>query len=143
MSASRRSLQTPLLFDPGEQWEYGSNMDWAGQVVEAITGQRLGEVMQERVFAPLGMTDSAFTLTDATRARRASIHQRGADGSLRPLDFELPEPEVHMGGHGLYSTVGDYLRFIRMWLATGAPRQANRCSSPRRSSSRPATTSAT
>ena len=119
VSASRRSLQTPLLFDPGEQWEYGSNLDWAGQVVEAVTGQRLGEVMQERVFAPLGMTDSAFTLTDATRARRATVHQRGADGSLRPLDFELPEPEVHMGGHGLYSTVGDYLRFIRMWLSDG------------------------
>ncbi len=119
VSASRRSLQTPLLFDPGEQWEYGSNIDWAGQVVEAVTGKRLGEVMQERVFTPLGMTDSDFTLTDATRARRATVHQRDADGSLRPLDFELPEPEVHMGGHGLYSTVGDYLRFIRMWLNDG------------------------
>lgn len=45
VSASRRALQTPLLFDPGTQWEYGSNIDWAGQVVEAITGKRLGEVM--------------------------------------------------------------------------------------------------
>lgn len=119
VSATRASLRTPLLFDPGEQWEYGSNMDWAGQVIEAITGKRLGEVMQERVFGPLGMTDTAFTLTDETRARRATVHQREADGSLRPLAFELPEPEVHMGGHGLYSTVGDYLRFIRMWLSDG------------------------
>ena len=56
------------------------------------------------------------------RARLARMHQREADGSLKPLpDFELPqEPEVHMGGHGLYGTVGDYCRFIRMWLNDGA-----------------------
>ncbi|UZJ24011.1 beta-lactamase family protein [Rhodococcus antarcticus] len=120
VSATRRALQTPLLFDPGTQWEYGSNMDWAGQVVEAITGKRLGEVMQERVFAPLGMTDSAFTLTDATRPRLATMHQRGEDGTLVPTEFQLPEPEIHMGGHGLHSTVGDYLRFLRMWLNDGA-----------------------
>ena len=57
--------RTPLLFDPGDDWEYGSNIDWAGQVVEGITGKRLGEVMQERIFAPLGMTSTAFTLTPA------------------------------------------------------------------------------
>lgn len=120
VSASRRALQTPLLFDPGTQWEYGSNIDWAGQVVEAIAGKRLGEVMQERVFGPLGMTDSAFALTDATRARMATMHQRGEDGTLTPTDFALPEPEVDMGGHGLLSTVPDYLRFLRMWLNDGA-----------------------
>ena len=55
------------------------------------------------------------------RARLAGMHQREADGSLTPLpDFELPqEPEVDMGGHGLYGTVGDYCRFIRMWLNDG------------------------
>lgn len=58
ISGSLAALQTPLLFEPGEQWEYGSNLDWAGLVVEAITGQRLGEVMQQRIFEPLGMTDT-------------------------------------------------------------------------------------
>jgi methyl acetate hydrolase len=49
------------------------------------------------------------------------VHARNADGTLTPMDFELPaNPEVHMGGHGLYSTVGDYMRFIRMWLNDGA-----------------------
>lgn len=121
-TASKASLMTPLLFDPGEAWEYGSNIDWAGQVVEGVTGRRLGEVMRERIFAPLGMADTAFTMTPSMRSRLARIHQREADGSLTPLsDFELPqEPEVHMGGHGLYSTVGDYCRFIRMWLNDGA-----------------------
>jgi methyl acetate hydrolase len=121
ITCSKASLNAPLLFDPGEQWEYGCNIDWAGQVVEGITGKRLGEVMQERILAPLGMTSTAFTLSADMRARLACIHQREADGSLTPLpDLELPpDPEVHMGGHGLYSTVPDYCRFIRMWLNDG------------------------
>jgi methyl acetate hydrolase len=122
ITASRAALTTPLLFDPGDDWEYGSNIDWAGQVVEGVTGKRLGEVMQERIFSPLGMTSTAFTLTPSMRSRLARMHQREGDGSLTPMpDFELPqEPEVHMGGHGLYGTVGDYCRFIRMWLNDGA-----------------------
>jgi methyl acetate hydrolase len=120
ITGSKASLLTPLLFDPGEKWNYGSNLDWCGQVIEAITGQRLGEVFKHRIFGPLGMRDTTFHLTDAMRQRLAGMHARNADGSLTPMDFELPsEPEVHMGGHGLYSTVGDYMRFIRMWLNDG------------------------
>ena len=122
VTSSKAALDAPLLFDPGEDWEYGLNIDWAGQVVEAITGKRLGAVMQERIFEPLGMTDSAFTIAPAMQTRLTTVHQRGADSSLTPLtDFELPQdPEVHMGGHGLYATVGDYMRFIRMILNDGA-----------------------
>jgi methyl acetate hydrolase len=120
ITASKKALMTPLLFDPGERWEYGSNIDWCGQVVEAITGKRLGDVFKERIFAPLGMNETSFTLTPAMRERLAGMHQRNADDSLKPLDFELPaDPEIHMGGHGLYATVGDYMRFIRMWLNDG------------------------
>lgn len=120
ITASKAALMTPLLFDPGEKWEYGSNIDWLGQVIEGITGERLGAVFQKRIFEPLGMTGTGFELTDAMRARLAGMHQRGADGTLEAIDFELPaDPEVHMGGHGLYGTVGDYMRFIRMWLNDG------------------------
>ncbi|MBV9820333.1 MAG: beta-lactamase family protein [Solirubrobacterales bacterium] len=120
ITATHESLQTPLLFEPGTQWEYGSNIDWAGQVVEGITGKRLGEVFAERICGPLGMHDTAFGIRDDQRSRLAKIHQRGDDGSLEPLDLELPsDPEVHMGGHGLYSTVLDYAKFIRMWLNDG------------------------
>ncbi|WP_064078950.1 serine hydrolase domain-containing protein, partial [Prescottella equi] len=98
----------------------GSNIDWAGLVVEAVRGERLGDVMSERIFTPLGMSDTAFRLDEAMEQRRATIHQRRADGVLEPLDLVLPQdPEVHMGGHGLYSTVGDYTRFLRMWLNDG------------------------
>jgi methyl acetate hydrolase len=121
ITASHASIRTPLLFDPGEQWEYGSNIDWAGQVVEGITGKRLGEVMKERIFKPLGMEDTAFSMNESMRKRMVTMHQRDDKGQLTPLpDFTLPpEPEVHMGGHGLYSTVLDYAKFIRMWLNDG------------------------
>ena len=121
ITASKASLMTPLLFDPGERWEYGTNLDWCGQIVESIAGRRLGEVFKTRIFEPLGIQDTAFELTDAMRRRLAGIHARNADGSLTPMDFELPaNPEIHMGGHGLYGTIGDYMRFIRMWLNDGA-----------------------
>ncbi len=121
VTASKESLMTPLLFDPGDEWEYGTNIDWAGQVVEGITGKRLGEVFKERIFGPLGITDMTFALDDAFRARLAGMHARNGDGTLAPMEFELPSPpEVDMGGHGLYGTVGEYMKFIRMWLNEGA-----------------------
>src|SRR5271167_4285243 len=102
------SLMTPLLFDPGERWEYGTNIDWCGLIVEQIRGKRLGEVLQERVFAPLGMTDTGFALSPSMGARLAGIHARDADGSLTPMNFEITqEPEVQLGGGALYGTVGD------------------------------------
>ncbi len=120
ITASRAAIETPLLFDPGDRWEYGSNIDWVGQVVEGIAGKRLGAVFAERIFAPLGIRSMTFALDDDRRKSLAGMHARNADGSLTPMDFELPSPpEVDMGGHGLYGTVGDYLRFIRMWLNDG------------------------
>ncbi|MGF1474315.1 MAG: serine hydrolase domain-containing protein [Geminicoccaceae bacterium] len=122
VTCTKASIKTPLLFDPGERWEYGSNIDWAGQVVEGIRGKRLGDVFKERVFEPLGITDMAFGRTDDMKGRTATIHARGPDGSLSPMDdFALPDhPEVDMSGHGLYASVGEYMKFIRMWLNDGA-----------------------
>lgn len=120
ITASKASLMTPLLFDPGEEWQYGTNIDWCGQVVEGITGRRLGEVFQTRIFEPLGIRDMTFEIDDSIRQRLAGMHARGTDGTLTLMEFELPAmPEIHMGGHGLYGTVGDYMRFIRMWLNDG------------------------
>ena len=122
VTCSDASMVGPLLFDPGERWEYGVNLDWAGKVVEAIRGQRLGDVFRERIFAPLGITDMSFTLSPSMRSRHATTHQREADGSLRPMpEFGLPEaPNNDMGGHGLMGSVGEYMKFIRMFLNDGA-----------------------
>lgn len=120
-TATKAALTTPLLFDPGERWQYGTNIDWAGQVVEQIRGKRLGEVFADHIFAPLGITDLSFILADEFRPRLTEIHARGADGSLTPMGLQLPSPpEVDFGGHGLYGTVGEYMKFIRMWLNDGA-----------------------
>jgi methyl acetate hydrolase len=121
VSCSKASIKAPLLFDPGERWEYGISLDWCGQVVEGITGKRLGEVMQERIFTPLGMNDTGFMISPSMRKRLAAVHQRENGGSLTPYPEPLTplEPEVDMGGHGIFSTVGDYMRFIRMILNDG------------------------
>ena len=122
VSCTFASIRTVLLHDPGERWTYGANIDWLGRIVEQQRGKRLGEVMKERLFAPLEMNDIAFTMSDSMKARRATIHDRAADGKLTPLpDLALPQPpEMDCGGHGLYASVGDYMKFIRMMLNDGA-----------------------
>jgi CubicO group peptidase (beta-lactamase class C family) len=120
-SCQNVALTTPLLFDPGERWFYGISIDWAGKMVEAVSGQRLGAYLQQSLLAPLGMTSTAFKITSAMRARLAKVHQRGGDDRFTPqMEFEVvQEPEFDMGGGGLYSTAEDYLRFIRMILNRG------------------------
>lgn len=121
VSCSNASIKTVLLHDPGERWTYGVNIDWLGKIVEQQRGKRLGEVMKERIFGPLGIADMAFTMTDSMKSRRVTIHDRAADGKLTPLpDLTLPQPpELDCGGHGLYATVGEYMKFIRMILNDG------------------------
>ena len=118
--ASREVLTTPLLFDPGEHWEYSISIDWAGLMVEAASGMRLDRYMKENLFAPLGMPDTGFRIEPAMRPRKASVHVRAKEGGFTATDHELnQEPEVFMGGGALYSTVGDYLRFLQMILGNG------------------------
>lgn len=121
VSCTFPSIRTVLLHDPGERWTYGVNLDWLGRIVEQQRGKRLGEVMKERIFDPLGMQDIAFTMTPSMKSRRVTIHNRAADGKLTPNpDLVLPQPpEMDCGGHGLYSTVGEYMKFIRMILNDG------------------------
>jgi methyl acetate hydrolase len=122
VSSSFESIRTVLLHDPGTAWTYGVNIDWLGRVVEKLRGQRLGEVMRERLFEPLGMKEIGFGMSDEMKARRAVIHDRAPDGKLTPLpDLVLPDPPpMDMGGHGLYATVGEYMKFIRMMLNGGS-----------------------
>ena len=122
VSSTFPSIRTVLLHDPGAAWTYGPNIDWLGRIVEQQRGKRLSEVMKERIFTPLGMQDIAFNMSDSMKARRAFLHDRAQDGKLTPLpDLVLPQPpEMDMGGHGLYATVGEYMKFIRMFLNDGA-----------------------
>jgi CubicO group peptidase (beta-lactamase class C family) len=119
-TCTNAALTTPLLFDPGDRWEYGINIDWAGKMVEAASGQKLDRYFQENVFGPLGMKDTSFKISPSQRARLARIHQRGEGGALAPVDLEMPQdPEFLMGGGGLYGTASDYLAFARMIMQGG------------------------
>jgi methyl acetate hydrolase len=121
VTCQNAALNLPLMFDPGDAWEYGINIDWVGKIVEALSGQRLGDYFQKSIFGPLGMQETSFKVTSGQHARLATVHQRGEDGTLAPIEFGMPEePEFQMGGGGLYSTVPDFMRFAQMLLGGGA-----------------------
>jgi methyl acetate hydrolase len=119
-SCKNDALKTPLMSDPGTRWEYGTNIDFVGKAVEAVSGKRLDAYLRDHLFMPLGMTDTGFKITGAQRKRLVAMHARGPDGSLAPMPFELEQdPEFHMGGGGLYGTAGDYIKFTQMILNKG------------------------
>lgn len=123
-SGLNAALLTPLMFDPGDKWEYSIGIDWAGKAVEAVSGMKLGQYMKQNIFDPLGMVDTGFTIGEPQRTRLAGIHSRGENG-LVPLDRKFPDqPEYEAGGGGLASTVSDYLAFTQMILHGGAFRGA-------------------
>jgi len=119
-SCENAALSLPLSFDPGTRWDYGIGIDWAGKMVEAVSGQTLGEYLRENLFEPLGMSSTAFRISDDMRGRLARVHGRAGEGEFEVQATEIPqEPEFEMGGGGLYSTVVDYSRFVRMLLNDG------------------------
>ena len=120
ISCQNAALKTPLTSDPGTRWEYGINIDFVGKAVEAASGKRLDTYLRDSLLTPLGMTDTGFKIGDAQRQRLVGMHARGPDGSLAAIPFELEQdPEFHMGGGGLYSTAGDYIKFTQMILNKG------------------------
>jgi CubicO group peptidase (beta-lactamase class C family) len=111
----------PLHYQPGTQWEYSHGLDVAGLAVEAVTKKRLGDFLQERLFAPLGMTDTGFVVPAAKAARIAKPLPKDPDTG-RPVAFRSPvTPWLYDCGGGCASgTAMDYLRFAQMLLDKGA-----------------------
>ena len=121
LSGRLAALQRPLVFDPGERWEYGINTDWVGRIVEAVSGESLEAYFREHICGPLGMTDTGFVPSPEQHARLAHVHQRQADGSLEAQPLAAPSiPEFYAGGGGLVSTAADYLAFLQMLLHGGS-----------------------
>ena len=120
LTLEKAALREPLMFDPGTRWEYGIGIDWAGQMVEAVSGKTLGQYFADELTGPLGMADTGFAPTPTMVDRAAGMHARLEDGSLTPIELSPPaNPEFEMGGGGLSSTMTDYARFIRMILNDG------------------------
>ena len=114
------ALRLPLAFDPGERWQYGINIDWVGRAVEAVSGLPLEIYFRQHIFAPLGMSDTDYLISDAQRSRLVSVHQRHEDGTLEPTEPKDPLwREFWSGGGGLYSTGRDYLVFLQMLMHQG------------------------
>ena len=110
----------PLLHQPGTRWEYGRSTDVVGRLVEVLSGERLGEHLRRRIFAPLGMTDTAFQVPAHQQARLAEgfSHDPDSGGLVQLLEVKSP-PTFESGGGGLVSTASDYARFLQMLLAGG------------------------
>ena len=125
MTLQKRALEVPLMFDPDSRWEYGIGIDWAGQMVEAVSGMTLGEYFREHITGPLGMDETWFSPTEAMQAKRMAMLVRLENGQLiePPADEtsgeEAPPPEFEMGGGGLVSSARDYIRFLQMILRGG------------------------
>ena len=111
---------TPLVFEPGTRWEYGTSLDWTGRLVETVSGATLEEYFHRNILQPLGMKDTSFILQPEKFDRLVSTYRRQPDGSLKEDPRKLPDPpKAFNGGGGLYSTASDYVRFMQMILRHG------------------------
>jgi CubicO group peptidase (beta-lactamase class C family) len=126
--------ELPLAFDPGSRWHYSVGIDVAARLIEMISGQPLADLLQQRLFEPLGMVDTGFSVAEGKRGRLAACYGRtdpfDVDGILQVLadwrrgvnervdlskTYPVDAPETFQrGGHGLFSTVEDYFRFAQM-----------------------------
>jgi CubicO group peptidase (beta-lactamase class C family) len=120
MSGDEIIFTAPLIGDPGTVFEYGINTDWLGRVVEAVSGQMLDAYMAEHILGPLGMEQTCCLMSSDQRANSVPIHLRGESGAWEASDVDWAQtPDYWAGGHALYSTPRDYLRFQRMLLNGG------------------------
>ena len=114
-------LAAPLIFQPGENWEYGINIDWAGKIVEKVSGVDLNEYVKANILRPLGMKNTSFSINDLSADALVPLSLRDDDGNLSDVSELMPNVTdgPYLGGGGLYSNVGDYMKFMRMVLQNG------------------------
>jgi len=115
-----RLARVPLAHQPGSAWEYGLSTDVLGRVVEAVSGATLGQFLQERLFAPLKMTDTAFLVPNGKAARLAQPFAKDpvSGDTVKLLDVTVAQKN-DAGGAGSAGTVADYARFSQMLLNGG------------------------
>jgi CubicO group peptidase (beta-lactamase class C family) len=115
-----RLSKLPLLHQPGTKWEYSRSTDVVGRLVEVLSGMSLGEFLQQRLFAPLGMVDTAFHVPEPRQPRLAEAFAKDPDtGTGVQLVNVKSAPKFESGGGGLASTAADYARFLQMMLNMG------------------------
>ncbi|OQV07654.1 hypothetical protein CLAIMM_12057 [Cladophialophora immunda] len=125
-------LSQPLIHQPGERWEYGINIDWAGQLVERVSGLKLNDYFHQHIFKPLGLSHISMFPTDEMKQALAYMNVKSVDGAYglnrdghlyrRPLTASSKEDinsTFHAGGAGLFSTPGDFLEVVATLLNDG------------------------
>ena len=127
--------QVPLRYHPGEAWMYSLATDVCGALVELISGKPLAQYLQDEIFGPLGMTDTAFWVAQDKLDRFCANYQRGPDKRLKLMDDPATsdftrEPGFKSGGGGLTGTSADYMRFCEM-LRRGGELDGHRVLGPR------------
>lgn len=113
---------TPWLFEPGTDFSYGSNIDWLGQALERVTGQKLDEILDERIIRPLRLRDTTGFPTASQRSRTLALHARDEHGvprTIRNTTALGEDAEFFAGGHALFGTVLDYVRILQALLRGG------------------------
>jgi CubicO group peptidase (beta-lactamase class C family) len=122
---ARKVAERPLAYEPGAAWRYSLSMDLQGAIIERLTGESLPDFMQSRIFSPLGMDDTGFSVPAEKLPRLATLYHKYFVATLTVLDNPgfvrdpLAVPKVPSGGGGLYSTAADYGRFAQMLLSKG------------------------
>jgi CubicO group peptidase (beta-lactamase class C family) len=124
---------SPMVNQPGTMWEYGINLDWAGIILERVTGQKLGEYFQQHIFKPLGIESTTMFPTKEMKANFSQLHQRSPEGvlsetplshhpNLLPIKAESQEDRdkiFQAGGHGLFSKPKEYVKVLAALLNDG------------------------
>ena len=112
---------SPLVFEPGTGWQYGTSMDWAGRMLNVVTGKSLEQYFQANILQPLEMHDTSYFIPPEKFDRLVGSYTRNPDGTMAPWPRVKPAPPVRpTGGGGLYSTATDYMRFLQMILGKGS-----------------------
>jgi CubicO group peptidase (beta-lactamase class C family) len=115
------AFKAPMVADPGTRFSYGINTDWLGRVVETVTGKGLDVVVREGITGPLGMDSTSFVLAAGRAAALAGVHLKDDSGNWADIGdvVNRTDPDWWAGGHGLYSTPRDYIRFEQALLRGG------------------------
>jgi CubicO group peptidase (beta-lactamase class C family) len=113
----------PVAFEPGTHWHYGYGHELVAGMIEAASGMTVAEFLKKEVFEPLGMKSTGYRFHGDIEGRMASEYRRSGDGKMTKVanmfdDYYQPDAIYEGGGSGIYSTVGDYLRFSQM-MANG------------------------
>lgn len=111
--------KVPLLHEPGTKWTYGHSFDWIGLIIEKVTGQKLGDYLKESIFDPAGMDSCTFHLENLDNLVKLHMVDKKTKNAKKMKNGLPLETQIDLGGQGCFGTVGDFLKFIRIWLNDG------------------------